>query len=198
MPRPSNTEQRREQIVRALLEVMAETGYERASVNAVARAAGLTPGLVHYHFGSKQEILLQLIEHLAGGLQERLTLRLEQAGDDPARRLRAFVDVHMAKGADADPQALACWVGIAAEAIRQPEVRVAYGAVLARELDLLSGLVREALRAGDRPTRQARSSAAAILAAIQGYYLIASAAPDLVPDGSAAPNVRRLVDSLLA
>ena len=40
---------------------MADRGYERASVTAIAKAAGLTPGLVHYHFHNKKEILLALV-----------------------------------------------------------------------------------------------------------------------------------------
>lgn len=53
MPRPSNTAERQEQIVLGLLEVMAERGYEKASVASIARAAELSPGLVHYHFQTK-------------------------------------------------------------------------------------------------------------------------------------------------
>ena len=37
MPRPSNTEARRKEIVEALQEVMAERGYEQASVNRIAQ-----------------------------------------------------------------------------------------------------------------------------------------------------------------
>ena len=50
MARPRNTEERRRQIVDGLRLVMAENGYDGASVQAVAKAAGLTAGLVHYHF----------------------------------------------------------------------------------------------------------------------------------------------------
>ena len=56
MARPSNTEERRQQIVEGLLRVMAERGYERASIAEIAKAAGLSPGLVHYHFTEKQEL----------------------------------------------------------------------------------------------------------------------------------------------
>ena len=41
MPRPSNTQQRRAQIVDGMLTVMATTGYTRASIQAIARAAGI-------------------------------------------------------------------------------------------------------------------------------------------------------------
>ena len=56
MSRPSNTEARRGQIVDAMVQVLAREGYEGASVQAVARVAGLAPGLVHYHFRRKLEI----------------------------------------------------------------------------------------------------------------------------------------------
>ena len=198
MARPRNTDRRRQQIVEGLLGLMAERGYEKTSVAEVARAAGLTPGLVHYHFKSKQELLLQAIAHLGSQLSERLAAKLERVGDDPRARLRAFVDAHLARGREADPRAVACWVAVAAEAVRQPEVGDAFRSFLEVQLELLVGLVREALRSSGQPTRSARSTAAAVLAAIEGYFMLASAAPGLVPEGSAAPSVQRLVDALLA
>ncbi|HEY3497153.1 MAG TPA: helix-turn-helix domain-containing protein, partial [Polyangiaceae bacterium] len=64
MTRASNSAERRGQIVEGLLAVMAREGYEGASIQAIGRAAGLAPGLVHYHFDTKQEILVELIETL--------------------------------------------------------------------------------------------------------------------------------------
>ena len=121
MPRPSNTEERRAQIVDGLIAVMARQGYERASVAAIAAEAHLVPGLVHYHFESKLEILLALVEVLHARLRER-TARLLAGVDpeDPHARLAAFLDAHVATGTGADPQAVACWVAIAAEAVREP------------------------------------------------------------------------------
>ena len=64
MARPSNTDERRLQIMGALVKVMARRGYDGASVADIARAARLTPGLVHYHFKNKQEILLAALRDL--------------------------------------------------------------------------------------------------------------------------------------
>ena len=72
MARPVNTHLRRAQIVDGLQQVMAERGYARASITAIGKAAGLSPGLVHYHFGSKQEVLLALVDRLSARLEERL------------------------------------------------------------------------------------------------------------------------------
>ena len=59
MPRPSNRAQRREEIANALMRIMAKKGYEGAALSDVAAEAGLTQGLIHYHFKDKMEILLE-------------------------------------------------------------------------------------------------------------------------------------------
>ena len=41
---------------------MAKRGYDGASVADIAKAARLTPGLVHYHFKNKQELIYECHE----------------------------------------------------------------------------------------------------------------------------------------
>src|SRR5215207_4597951 len=107
MARPSNSEERRGQIVDGLLEVMARQGYAQATVAAIGKAAGLTPGLLHYHFETKQDILVALVEQLTGALALRVARRLEAAGEGPRARLHAFLDAYVGLGEDADPRAVA-------------------------------------------------------------------------------------------
>jgi TetR/AcrR family transcriptional repressor of bet genes len=193
MPRPSNTEERRQQIVAGLLKVMAERGYERASVGEIARAAGLGPGLVHYHFSDKQEILLTLVEQLAATARQRVAARLARVKDSDARaRVDAFLDAFLATGGDADPAAVASWVTISAEAIRQPEVRAAYEKVVRADLEQLESLVAAVVG-----RRKARALAAGLFASVQGYFVLSASAPGLVPAGSAAGTVKRMAAGLL-
>ncbi|XXF80068.1 TetR/AcrR family transcriptional regulator [Myxococcaceae bacterium GXIMD 01537] len=192
MGRPSNTEERRQQIVDGLLRVMAERGYERASIQEIARAAGLSPGLVHYHFEDKQEILLTLVEQLSSRGRARVQARLGRAGPSARAQVDAFIDAFLATGADADPAAVAGWVTISAEAIRQPEVRAAHEKVVRADLEMLEGLVAAAVG-----KRRARAVAAGLFAAIQGYFVLAASVPGLVPAGSAAGTVKRMAAGLL-
>jgi TetR/AcrR family transcriptional regulator, transcriptional repressor of bet genes len=193
MGRPSNTEERRQQIVAGLLQVMAERGYEGASVAAIAKAVGLTPGLVHYHFKDKQEILLTLAEQLAARVHERVASRLARVkGGDARARVDAFLDAFLATGADADPASVASWVTISAEAIRQPEVRAIYEKVVRTDLEHLEELVGAVTG-----KRRARAVAAGLFAAIQGYFVLAASVPALVPPGSAASTVKRMAAGLL-
>ncbi|HVG63883.1 MAG TPA: TetR family transcriptional regulator C-terminal domain-containing protein [Hyalangium sp.] len=193
MGRPSNTEERRQQIVAGLLQVMAERGYDGASVAAIAKAAGLAPGLVHYHFKDKQEILLTLAEQLAARVHERVASRLARVkGDDARARVDAFLDAFLATGADADPAAVASWVTISVEAIRQPEVRAIYEKVVRTDIEHLEELVGAVTG-----KRRARAVAAGLFAAIQGYFVLAASVPGLVPPGSAASTVKRMAAGLL-
>ncbi|WP_434348059.1 TetR family transcriptional regulator [Myxococcus virescens] len=193
MPRPSNTEERRRQIVAGLLKVMSERGYERASVSEIAKAAGLSPGLVHYHFSGKQEILLTLVEQLAAQARQRVATRLERVkGPDARARVDAFVEAFLATGGDAAPAAVASWVTISAEAIRQPEVRVIYEQVVRADLEHLTSLVAAVVG-----RRKAPALAAGLFAAVQGYFVLAASVPGLVPAGSAASTVKRMAAGLL-
>lgn len=53
---------RREQILDAAVEVFAAKGFDRATNRDIARAAGVTPGLIYHYFASKQELLRSAME----------------------------------------------------------------------------------------------------------------------------------------
>src|SRR5512140_1220784 len=55
---------RREQILSAAYEVAAERGLADTTILQVALAAGLSPALVIYHFKTRRQLLLALLERL--------------------------------------------------------------------------------------------------------------------------------------
>lgn len=192
MPRPSNTDERREQITRGLLKVMSLKGYEGATIQDIARAARLSPGLVHYHFGSKAEILEALIDTLLASHFELVDQAVAAAGPRPLDRLDAMIDVHLATGSTAKPELLALWVLLGGEALKSKAVRERYAAGLAELRRRLVALLR-AVKAGV----EAEAAAAGLLAAIEGYFVVAATARELVPRGSAARTVKRMARGLL-
>ena len=196
MPRSKNQPERREQIIEALKAEMAEAGYAGASVQKIAKRAGLTAGLIHYHFKSKQEILIALVERLTGDLAERLD-SLQPDLPDQSGPLDGLIDAWLSLGPGADPQSVACWVQIGAEALRQPAIRDVYRASISRAIDAFRAVIEEELGERGRSSSNAPSIAAALVARIEGYFHLASAAPDLVPPGSAAENLRAMARGLL-
>src|SRR5215472_2901788 len=55
----------RERLIAAGYTVLAEKGYEATTVKEVAHVAGVSPGLFHYYFASKDD-LLSAVLHEAG------------------------------------------------------------------------------------------------------------------------------------
>ena len=197
MARPSNTAERRVQIARSLLKVMAKSGYAGAAVSDVARQAKLAPGLVHYHFKNKLEILLVAIDQLEGDYARRLDACLAQAGEEPELQLRAFIDAHLRLGKDADPVALACWIDVSGEALREPRVKKAFARVLSRSKERLTDILQRGAVSGCFRCAEPEVAAAAIIATIQGYFVLGATARELVPRGSAARATRAMCHGLV-
>ena len=59
---PKVVEDRREQIIDAAMHVFSEKGFTKATNKDVARAAGITPGLIYYYFESKEKLLEAMVE----------------------------------------------------------------------------------------------------------------------------------------
>ena len=67
-----NPAERRDQILDAANELFAERGYEDVLVEDIARAAGVTRGLVHHYFGGRKDVYIALLERLGGIREETL------------------------------------------------------------------------------------------------------------------------------
>lgn len=70
---------RREQIVAAAIEVLAESGYARASFARIAQRAGVSPALITYHFAVKDELLTQIVTDVTAAMDQAMTARAENA-----------------------------------------------------------------------------------------------------------------------
>ncbi len=192
MARPKNTDARRDEIIDGLMQVLAQCGYAKASVKRIAEAAGLAPGLVHYHFKNKLQILLALVERLAETTALRVETRVEQ-DSDPFAKLEAFLSAHLARGDDEDLAAVACWVAIGAEAQFNPEVAKVYRAALEDRHAHLTALIQDVI--GRRKVATARAHATTLLAAIEGHYQLGTTT-SLIPAGQAEKNIHALMRAL--
>lgn len=195
MGRTPNTDARREQIARALITEMAHGGYEGATIAKVAKTAGLLPGLVHYHFETKQEILLAAVALLVRGVEQRF--EDERRGEGPRLALEARLEAYLGRG-EADLEAVRAWVALGTEALRQPEVGAVYREVLAEQIEAFEDLVRAVLSDEGRERRGSKEIAVGIVAALEGIYRVAAAAPDQLPEGFAARTVRRITEGMIA
>ena len=57
--------ERRIELLETAMRLFAEKGYDNVSVRAVAREAGVAPGLAYHYFDSKERMFAEAIEHYA-------------------------------------------------------------------------------------------------------------------------------------
>jgi AcrR family transcriptional regulator len=86
-------QQRRDQLVNCMIEVIAEVGFARASVGELARRAGVSKGVVTYHFAAKDDLIRAVIADVIGSMAEYLEPRLIAAEPErfPERFIAAYV-----------------------------------------------------------------------------------------------------------
>jgi AcrR family transcriptional regulator len=77
-----NPEGRRRQIVDAARTVFSEKPYDSVSMNDIARAAGVTRGLIHHYFGGKTQLFGAVVESLADRAPSQVSTGPEIPLDD--------------------------------------------------------------------------------------------------------------------
>ena len=78
MPKRVDHEERRRQIADALLRTAASRGLHATGMREVAAEAGVSLRLVQYYFGTKEELLLAAMQHLAAQFGERALARINR------------------------------------------------------------------------------------------------------------------------
>lgn len=183
MGRPSVKSERRAQIIEAFSRVLANHGFSGATIQAIAAEADVAPGLIHHHFQNKDEILSELLETLR--LRFRKRVHALKGHEDP---LRAYAAAAVRLDENSDRIAARCWVGLFAEAVRNPALFAKVRRMVDTEIEAIRSLSGGTLGTQD---------AGAILAFVIGSLVLGSFAPKKTT-GFAAPSLERLIQTLLA
>lgn len=82
----------KEAILSAALTAFARDGYDGASMPKIARMAQVAPPLIHYYFGSKENLWRETVEHSLGALRrEAAAVQSATRALAPLDRLRALL-----------------------------------------------------------------------------------------------------------
>jgi AcrR family transcriptional regulator len=81
MPKIVDHAARRDEIALVACRVVAQHGFEQATVVKIAREAGYTTGMVAHYFDSKQEIILAALRLILKRMEERLGTRAAGADE---------------------------------------------------------------------------------------------------------------------
>src|SRR5499427_5103765 len=75
VPKIVDHDQRRDQIALVACRVVAENGFDQATIVRIAREAGYTTGMVAHYFDTKQDIIIAALRLILRRIEERLTPR---------------------------------------------------------------------------------------------------------------------------
>ena len=78
--RSTNTHRR---ILNAAVQEFCQAGYDNASVAAICQTADVSKGAFYYHFSSKQNLFLAIIEDWLGGVDQQLASTVETTDSVP-------------------------------------------------------------------------------------------------------------------
>lgn len=89
--RREGEEKRRDQLIAAALEIIAQEGPGTATVRAIAAQAGVTQGLIRHYFSSKEDLTREAYRHFMTAMNADNAAALDAAPATPEGRLAAFV-----------------------------------------------------------------------------------------------------------
>jgi AcrR family transcriptional regulator len=79
-----------DKIVSAALDLFVSRGYEGTTVDAIAEAAGVTKGAIYFHFATKDDVLLALLDLVESNFVDPMDRRVRRAGPSAREKFVAF------------------------------------------------------------------------------------------------------------
>src|ERR1700739_1674139 len=97
MPKIVDHQKRRDEIALVACRVVAEYGFEQATIVRIAREAGYTTGMGAHYFDTKQDIIVAALRLILRHIEERLTRSGSGAQPDLLALLAAGLAVVQAR-----------------------------------------------------------------------------------------------------
>ncbi len=140
---------RREQMLRAALDVIADRGYADTRIADVAERTGISPALVIYYFKTKDQLLAEAIRYAEDGWYVEGQRRMS-ALPTSAARIEEIVAMTCLPEADTESHdSWVLWLDFWALAARSPQVASLRQKADERWRELIVSLVRSGQEAGE-------------------------------------------------
>src|SRR3954447_16702203 len=151
LARPTQREQAaaeaRTRILKAAAECIVRDGLAQVRMASIARTAGVSAGLLHYHFDTKELLFGEVLRYSHEVSAELNQRAMAGVGDDPAVRLSSFLDRCLPSDQQRADEWL-LWQELALLCIRDPHL-AKVGAELYEDLyATVAQIVRDGLAAG--------------------------------------------------
>lgn len=185
--RREGEERRRQDLIEATLDCVAENGIEGATVRAIALRAGVTAGLIRHYFPAKEDLLQAAYATIVERMTAQALASLDGTGKTPAARLGAFVAANLTAPI-VDARVFSLWAGFIGRAHADPALSRVHRDGYVGFRDQLEELIAETFAAVGRRAEAGplRRHAIAVNAVIDGLWIEGCMAGDLFATGELA------------
>jgi TetR/AcrR family transcriptional repressor of bet genes len=161
---------REAQLIDAALECISTLGLRDTTVQDVAARADMAVGSINQYFGSKELLFTAVLRHLAEEFESAWRGGLEEAGGDPAARLRRFVECYFETGI-CQRKKIAVWFAFWGEVKARPKYRAVCAGYDRLHDEALESLCRELIATGGYVATEPRAAAKIIGSTCHGLWL---------------------------
>lgn len=167
---------RRRQLIEATIDSIAERGFAATTMADVADGAGLSRGIVNFHFDSKEKLLAETLRHLSELYVTHWRCAHDDAEPNAAARLWAIVTSDFEHKV-CNRRYIATWVGLRLESQYRPIYKRICGRTDKAFGETIAGLCRRLIDEGGYDA-DAKRIGAGIDAMLEGLWLHILVNPD--------------------
>ena len=164
-PRTASKQARRRQLIDATIESIAKHGISGTTMTTVTGIAGLSMGLVNFHFQTKENLFQQTLQFLADEHRDQWKNSYDKASLSPAAKLLAIVDAHYHPRI-CSRKKLAVWFAFYGEAGYRARYRTSMRRIDEERWAISRSLCDQIIRAGQYPA----ADPAGIADTLEGLY----------------------------
>ncbi|TWF52214.1 TetR family transcriptional regulator C-terminal domain-containing protein [Neorhizobium alkalisoli] len=189
--------ERREDLILATLDCIAEFGIQGATVRQIATRAGVTGGLIRHYFAGKDQMLEAAYRKVMTGMTETAVAAAAE-GQTAKERLRRFVIANVTPPVT-DPRTLSLWAAFISHIQTDPTFAAIHRDNYVAFLEALEGLLTDFFSEEKRTLSKAqcRSFAIALNALVDGLWLEGTLADDMFGEQELAETALASVEALL-
>ncbi|KIU42306.1 TetR/AcrR family transcriptional regulator [Mycobacteroides immunogenum] len=185
------TEEARAKLIDAAIYLLGTNGYSGTTLAEVGRRAGFSRGIVSFHFGTKEQLVLAAIHSIREGIRSRLTAEPRVYGLQAIDRL---IENYLLSDARAGQRVRAMHVMIIESVTATPALKSAVVENNAIFRDMISEWIRDASDGGEIQLQGQPGDVATILEGmLRGIILQHLAEPEAIDLPNIAHIAKRIV-----
>jgi len=79
-------------LINSTIKSISKRGINDTTMSNVSQGAGLSQGLINFHFKSKESLLIETLKFISNEYLESFQKSLKKAGSDPRKRIMSIID----------------------------------------------------------------------------------------------------------